>query len=89
MILDSSFTTTGSYETDGPEYGYRERPIEKIYDNEVRYYFDDLAPGSVEVVFLFRVVNRGVFPTPPATVECMYEPEVFGRSSGKLYILRE
>ena len=89
VILDTSFTTTGSYKTDEPDTPYRERPIEKIYDNEVRYYFDDLAPGSVEVVFLFRAVSRGVFPTPPAVAECMYEPEVFGRSGGRLFILRE
>ncbi len=89
VILDTSFATTGSYETVELEYGYRDRPIEKIYDNKVIYYFDDLAPGSVEVVFLFRAVNRGVFPTPPVTAECMYEPEVFGRSGGKLFILRE
>jgi uncharacterized protein YfaS (alpha-2-macroglobulin family) len=88
-ILDTSFVTTGSYEKDEPEYGYWRRPVEKIYDNKVVYYFDDLEPGSVEVVFLFRAVNRGVFPTPPVTVECMYEPEVFGRSDGKLYLFAE
>ncbi len=88
-ILDTSFATTGSYDTDEPEYGYRQRPVEKIYDNRVMYYFDELVPGSVEVVFLFRAVNRGVFPTPPITAECMYEPEVFGRSEGRLYIFTE
>ena len=88
-ILDTSFATTGSYEADGPEYGYWQRPVEKIYDNKVVYYFDDLEPGSVEVVFLFRAVSRGVFPTPPVTAECMYEPEVFGRSGGRLLIFAE
>ena len=91
-ILDTSFTTTGSYDdwkktVDAPL--YRPPPIEKIYDNEVRYYFDDMYPGSVEVVFIFRATSRGVYPTPPSTVECMYEPEVFGRSAGTLLIIRE
>jgi uncharacterized protein YfaS (alpha-2-macroglobulin family) len=91
-ILDVSFKTTGSYaeQIETADSGaFRPRPIEKVFRNEVRYYFDDVAPGIVEVDFFFRTTNRGAFPTPPATAECMYEPEVFGRSEGALYIIRQ
>ncbi|MDR2029197.1 MAG: hypothetical protein LBP93_06640, partial [Treponema sp.] len=40
--------------------------------------------GKREVEFRFRAVMPGIYPTPPAQAECMYEPEVFGRSAGEL-----
>ncbi|MBT3276151.1 MAG: hypothetical protein HN368_23585, partial [Spirochaetales bacterium] len=91
-ILDTSFATTGEYDNDesGVEtYSYFDRPHEMIFQNEVRYYFDRIVPGSAEIVFHFRTTSRGVFPTPPAVAECMYEPEIFGRSRGGLFIIRE
>lgn len=65
------------------------RPVKEIYDNEVRYYFDQFYPGQQQVAFLFRTTTAGVYPTPPAKIEGMYEPEVFGRSPGRLYVIEE
>jgi uncharacterized protein YfaS (alpha-2-macroglobulin family) len=31
----------------------------------------------------------GIYPTPPAQAECMYEEEVFGRSAGELIRIGE
>lgn len=70
-------------------YMYSIKPIQKIMDNEVIYFFDDFYAGKQEVTFLFRATTPGIYPTPPAYVECMYEEEVFGRNDGKLYIIRE
>ena len=50
--------------------------------------FDYYRKGKEEVEFLFRVTNPGIYPTPPATMECMYEEEVFGRTGGTLYYLK-
>jgi uncharacterized protein YfaS (alpha-2-macroglobulin family) len=96
-ILDASFVTTATYQnkdkkTSDNDYDdwwdYWYKPIQKIYDNEVHYIFDYFRKGKEEVEFLFRVTNPGIYPTPPATMECMYEEEVFGRTSGTLYYLK-
>jgi hypothetical protein len=60
---------------------------QEIYDNEVRFFFDNLDKGTRRFEFLFRAVNQGVYPVPPPTVECMYEPEVFGRDLGRLFVV--
>ena len=59
-----------------------------VYDNEVRFFWDSFGKGKTTAEFKFRAVRRGVFPTPPANGECMYAPEVFGRTDGILYTIR-
>jgi len=104
-ILDASFVTTARYRDyegemtgeydDGDDYDeddgyyYYNAPRQNILDNEVRYFWDDFPQGKQEVTFLFRTLNRGVYPTPPAMAECMYEPEVFGRTDGTIFIIDE
>jgi uncharacterized protein YfaS (alpha-2-macroglobulin family) len=58
-----------------------------VYDNEIQYFYDDLRAGETELTFLFRAARRGVYPTPPLTAECMYEPEIFGRTGGVLWTI--
>jgi uncharacterized protein YfaS (alpha-2-macroglobulin family) len=69
------------YAGDYGEYGYTTH----IYDDEVRFYFDQLDRGRHEVSFLFRTTTPGVYPTPPTTAELMYQPEVFGRTGGTTF----
>ena len=59
-----------------------------IYNNEIQFFWDSFAKGKTTAEFKFRAVRRGVFPVPPANAECMYEPEVFGRTNGALYTIR-
>ena len=59
----------------------------RIYDSEVRFFFDQLDRGKHEVSFLFRTTTPGAFPTPPAQAELMYQPEVFGRTDGAVYTI--
>jgi uncharacterized protein YfaS (alpha-2-macroglobulin family) len=99
-ILDSSFVTTATYDDKNKKdnskdnndyynyYWYYSNRIQNILDNEVQYIFDNFKEGREDVEFLFRVTTPGIYPTPPAIVECMYEEEVFGRSEGKLYIIK-
>ena len=77
------------YVDGGGYYFYSVGPIQKIMDNEVRYFFDDFYAGRQEVEFLFRVTTPGIYPTPPAYVQCMYEEEVFGRGPGRLFIIKD
>ena len=59
-----------------------------ILDNEIQFFWNYFGKGCTTATFKFRATRRGVFPTPPVTAECMYEPEVFGRSSGTLYTIK-
>ncbi|MDL2228973.1 alpha-2-macroglobulin [Treponema sp. OttesenSCG-928-L16] len=67
------------------EWWYDSRPVRFIMDDEVRFHWDHFPQGKKEVEFRFRAVMPGVYPTPPASAECMYEAEVFGRAAGELY----
>jgi len=93
-VLDSSLVTTASYKdkTDSKDVSridwWMYRPLQFIMDNEVQYVFNYFASGQKEVEFIFRTTTPGIYPTPPAMVECMYEEEVFGRTEGKLTVIR-
>ncbi|MBN1836575.1 MAG: hypothetical protein JW820_12045 [Spirochaetales bacterium] len=89
--LDGSLATTQSLpprgvEDDGQD-GYAagpwyDRPVQRVYDDEVRLFYDRFPRGKREFTFLFRTTTPGVYTLPPATAELMYEPEVFGRTAG-------
>jgi uncharacterized protein YfaS (alpha-2-macroglobulin family) len=59
-------------------------PVRFILDDEIRFHWDRFPPGRQEVRYRFRAFMPGVYPTPPTSAECMYEPEVFGRTAGEL-----
>lgn len=59
-----------------------------IYNSEIHFFWDSFKMGKTTAEFKFRAVRRGVFPTPPANAECMYEPETFGRTGGILYTIK-
>ena len=63
---------------------YSLRPEKQVYSSRVYYRFPAFRKGSRTVDFLFRTVNAGIYPTPPAYAEVIDEPEVFGRSKGRL-----
>lgn len=91
-ILDSTFVTSpdDSYSgTDVTEKNVWEHWMsnQAIYDNEIQYFWNNFRKGSTTATFKFRAVRRGVYPVPPVTGECMYEPEVFGRTEGLLYTI--
>lgn len=90
-ILDSTFVSTGSEaKTDYTTGRYWERYLSNQvnYDNESRFFWDSYAKGESRVSFTFRAARRGIYPVTPTQVECMYEPEDFGRSDGYLYIIK-
>ena len=89
-ILDSTFVTTSSKgETSVESEGWGHWLSNKtIYDNEIQFFWDNFNVGSSTVSFTFRAARRGVYPTPPVQAECMYEPEIFGRSDGYLFQIK-
>ena len=92
-IVDAAFVTSASndYDEEDAEESWtdwRDASKQQIYDNEVQYFWNSWEKGGTTVRFKFRAARRGVFPCPPATAECMYENEIFGRSSGVLYVIK-
>ncbi|MBO5137826.1 MAG: alpha-2-macroglobulin [Spirochaetaceae bacterium] len=103
-VLNAAFATTEKYvdstfeEESEPDYYdwdyfYGEfnygLSAQEIYDNEVRYFWDYFRRGKQQVEFMFRAVRNGEFNVPSATAECMYEPEIFGRSKGGVFVISE
>lgn len=86
-ILDSTFVTSGS----DAEISSSKRhwlSNKSILDNEVQFFWDYFYSGKDEISYTFRATRRGVYPTPPVQAECMYEPEIFGRSDGLLFVIK-
>jgi uncharacterized protein YfaS (alpha-2-macroglobulin family) len=84
--LDGSLAVTQRFAPadDGRrEEPWYERPVQRVYDNEVRLFYDTFARGKREFSFLFRATTPGTFVVPPASAELMYEGEVFGRTAGR------
>ncbi|MDR2518957.1 MAG: alpha-2-macroglobulin [Spirochaetaceae bacterium] len=95
-IVDASFVTSAAPPLaddegrGGDEEGRQWQwnlPLRFIMDDEIRFHWDFFPAGKQEASFRFRAVMPGVYPTPPAQAECMYEEEVFGRSTGELMII--
>ena len=87
-ILDSTLVTNGSAAQSGYSQSWHSWASHKnITDNEVQFFWDEMHTGRYFFDFTFRAGRRGIYPTPPVQGECMYEPEVFGRSDGYLFII--
>ena len=92
-ILNSAFVTTASVPS--PESRettskyiwkpWRRLSHQDIYDAEIRCFWDYLPIGSQNFEFLFRAQRNGEYETPATLAECMYEPEIFGRSNGAVW----
>lgn len=57
--------------------------IEK-YDNRMQIFADNLPQREHEFAYISRVTSKGTFSVPPAKVEEMYNPEVFGTTKGEI-----
>ncbi|HVJ20558.1 MAG TPA: hypothetical protein VM686_34330, partial [Polyangiaceae bacterium] len=60
----------------------------ELRDDRVVFFADTLAPGLYRYRYLMRATTRGSFVVPPARVEEMYAPEVFGRTAAKQIQIR-
>lgn len=88
-ILDSTFVTSGDAAQIKTSGDWRHWISNKnVRDNEIQFFWDSFKTGECEITFTFRASRRGVYPTPPVQAECMYEPEVFGRSDGYLFVIK-
>jgi uncharacterized protein YfaS (alpha-2-macroglobulin family) len=67
---------------------YYYRPDSFALDNMMVYRWSDFYEGARTVTFLVRVTTPGIYPTPPASARVEFEPEVFGRAEGKLFVVK-
>ncbi len=89
-ILDATFVTTGSgaqIKSESDSWGHW-MSSQTLYDNEAQFFYDGFRKGAATITFRFRTSRRGVYPVPPVQAECMYEPEVFGRADGYLFVIK-
>jgi len=60
----------------------------EIYDDRVIAFADSLSPGIYHYYYLVRATSKGKFIVPPAMVQEMYEPEVFGRTGYTMFEIK-
>ena len=53
----------------------------EYHDDRVLTFIEHMPAGVYHYRYLARATTLGSFVVPPARVECMYEPEVFGRTA--------
>ncbi|MCR4822572.1 MAG: alpha-2-macroglobulin [Treponema sp.] len=103
-ILDATFVTSPDgassasgmdlYSNDYDDYdgyyygGDHYMSNQAIYNGEIQFFWDFFGKGKTTAEYKFRAVRRGVFPTPSASAQCMYEEEIFGRTGGILYTIK-
>ncbi len=96
-IVDPTFVTSGRhFEEDANEnelteddwLWYFNTPETFALDNLMVYRWSDFAAGTRAVTFLVRATTPGIFPTPGASAQLELEPEVFGRSEGRLFVIK-
>ncbi len=57
----------------------------EVHDDRVLTFVTHMAAGMFHYRYLARATTSGRFIVPPTRVECMYEPETFGRTGGGIF----
>jgi uncharacterized protein YfaS (alpha-2-macroglobulin family) len=60
----------------------------ELRDDRVVTFFDELPGGQVKTSYVLRVVSGGTYSVPPTKAECMYAPDVFGRTAASGTVAR-
>lgn len=89
LVTASDYSDDDNYMLDDYYYNYDHYLDNKnVMDNEVQFYWDFFGSGETTVTYTFRAARRGIYPVPPATAECMYEPEIYGRTDGYIFVIK-
>lgn len=77
--VNEAFATSAKFAVGGSSFDH----IEKRDDRALAF-SDRLEPGTYQYVYVIRATTPGTYILPPAKVEEMYHPEVFGRSGSQV-----
>ncbi len=96
-IINSTFATSISIPENVEEesnfskddFYYNSLSRQDIYDAEIRCFWNYFPMGSQSFEFTFRPIRKGKYQTPSVLAECMYEEEIFGRSQGKVWEIKD
>jgi uncharacterized protein YfaS (alpha-2-macroglobulin family) len=58
----------------------------ELRDDRVVTFFDELPAGQLRTTYVLRVVSGGTYVVPPTRAECMYAPDVFGRTAASVAV---
>jgi uncharacterized protein YfaS (alpha-2-macroglobulin family) len=58
-----------------------------VHDDRVLTFFEDLPAGIYHLRYLARATAIGSFVVPPTRAECMYTPEVSGRTEATTFVV--
>ncbi len=61
----------------------------ELHDDRVLTFVEHMAAGMYHYRYVARATTFGTFVVPPARAECMYEPDVFGRTGATVFEVRE
>jgi alpha-2-macroglobulin len=67
------------------DYGMSTFNYNEVRDDRVMYFADFLPKGVYEIEYFVRATSPGIFHDLPALAQELYFPEVFGRSEGRLF----
>jgi uncharacterized protein YfaS (alpha-2-macroglobulin family) len=60
----------------------------EMHDDRVLTFVEHMPAGMYHYRYLARATTFGTFVVPPTRAECMYEPEVFGRTGATVFAVR-
>lgn len=60
----------------------------EVHDDRVLTFVEHMPAGIFHYRYLARATSRGNYLLPPTRAECMYQPEVFGRTAGQVIEVR-
>jgi uncharacterized protein YfaS (alpha-2-macroglobulin family) len=61
----------------------------EVRDDRMMFFADYLPKGVYELEYFVRATSPGKFHDLPALAQELYFPEVFGRSEGKIFEVKE
>jgi len=85
-ILNENLLNTVQVKT-YPNYNYRWFNHANHRDERAEAFCEILYPGTYVYQYNCRATTTGYFNVPPAKVEEMYSPEIFGRSASNIVII--
>ena len=90
-IVDESLATEGAdivADDDGAESYYNPFHRREIYDDSIAAFADYMPKGVYKFKYTVTASTSGYFKVPPAWVNAMYAPEVYGRTGSGEYTIK-